>query len=217
MNNISYGLTARINSKIIKKNNFLIKLAFTFAFAITMAVSANTFIYIPVTPVPITLQTLTVLISGIFLGSKFAFLSQLQYLMLGIIGFPVFAGFKSGIYTLLGPTGGYLIGFVFAAYVTGYIFENFSKNIKDNLYLSLISCMSGLIVIYLSGYIHLFGYLSSVMGSTAVKTLALKTFDLAVKPFILVEFIKFFIIIDSAAIWKLNSHHNFPGKNQTGI
>jgi biotin transport system substrate-specific component len=206
MNNQENILTLKTSDKInYYKSNFLIKIAFSFAFAVTMAISANIFLYIPVTPVPITLQTLTVLLSGIFLGSKFASLSQIQYLLLGITGLPVFAGFKSGINVLSGPTGGYLIGFIFAAYITGYIFENFNNYFKNKIYLSLIACLSGLLIIYLSGFIHLFFYLYCIIGKPELKFLALKTFNLAVKPFISVEFIKLFIIIDLAAV--LNIKH----------
>ena len=202
MNTSENILTTKLNKSYIIKN--ILKLFFASAFAFAMAASANVFIYTPISPVPITLQTLTVLFSGIFLGSRFAFISQLEYLILGIMGLPVFAGFRSGPATFLGVTGGYLIGFVFAAYITGYIFENFGNKIKEKICLTLAACLIGLAVIYLFGYIHLFGYLSTIYHGMEFKSLAIKTFDLAVKPFILVEFIKFFIVIDSAVIWKIN-------------
>lgn len=199
------SLTLKLNIRAGNKNIFLTRLAFSIAFAAAMAVSANIFIYLPGTPVPITLQTITVLLSAIFLGSRFALLCQLEYIMLGIMGLPVFAGFKSGIFHLLGPTGGYLIGFLFAAYITGYIFENFSSAIKNKIYLCLISFISGLIIIYLTGYIHLLGYLANIYGKMGIKLLLLRTFDLGVKPFILVEFVKLFIIMDTAVLIKSNS------------
>jgi len=197
-------LTTKLNKSYIGINNTILKLFFSLAFAFAMAASANVFIYIPITPVPITLQTLTVLLSGIFLGSRFALISQVEYLMLGIMGLPVFAGFKSGPAALVGPTGGYLIGFVFAAYIAGYIFENFANIIKEKIYLLLAACLTGLAVIYFCGYIHLFGYLAAISHGAGFRTLAIKTFNLAVKPFVLIEFIKFFIVIDSAVIWKIN-------------
>ncbi|MCL4416376.1 MAG: biotin transporter BioY [Actinobacteria bacterium] len=213
MKNINDGLAVKSHENIINKNNILIKLIFTFAFAFTMAISANIFIYIPVTPVPITLQTLTVLFSGILLGSRFALISQIEYLLLGIAGFPVFAGFKSGIAVFSGPTGGYLIGFVLAAYICGFIFENYRERMKDKIYLSFIACLAGLSLIYFLGFIHLFGYLSVISGNTLTGSLVLKTFDLAVKPFILVDFIKIFIIVNSAALWQLNYKISFRNNN----
>jgi biotin transport system substrate-specific component len=181
------------------------RFAFSIAFAAAMAISANIFIYLPGTPVPITLQTITVLMAALFLGSRFALLSQIEYIMLGIIGFPVFAGFKNGLFSLLGPTGGYILGFLFASYLTGYIFEKFGSMAKNKIYLCLISFISGLIIIYLTGYIHLLGYTSEIYGNIGVKLLMLKTFDLAVKPFILVESVKLFILMDTAVIIKSSS------------
>jgi biotin transport system substrate-specific component len=186
------------------KNIFLAKFAFSIAFAAAMALSANISIYLPGTPVPITLQTITVLLSGIFLGSRFAMLSQMEYILLGIMGLPVFAGFKSGIFSLFGPTGGYILGFIFAAYISGFIFENFGSIIKNKIYLCLFSFISGLIIIYLTGFIHLLGYSAVVYGKSGLSVLLLKTFNLAVKPFILIEFIKLFIIMDAAVLIKSN-------------
>jgi biotin transporter BioY len=75
-------------------------------------------------PVPITGQTLAVLLTGMLLGSRRGSLSVLAYLAEGIAGLPVFApGGPMGIARLLGPTGGYLAGFVAAAYVTGLLAE----------------------------------------------------------------------------------------------
>ena len=125
--------------------------------------------------------------------------------MLGLIGFPVFAGFKNGLFSLLGPTGGYIIGFLFASYVTGYIFEKFNSASRNKIYLCLISFISGLIIIYMTGYIHLLGYTSAIYGNIGIKLLLSKTFDLAVKPFILVESVKLFIIMDTAVIIKSSS------------
>jgi len=187
------------------KNIFLTKFAFSMVFAAAMALSANIFIYLPGTPVPITLQTITVLLSGLFLGSRFAMLSQLEYILLGIMGLPVFAGFKNGIFSLLGPTGGYILGFIFAAYISGYIFENFGSVIKNKIYLCLFSFIAGLIIIYLTGFIHLLGYTAGVYGKSGSGQLLLITFNLAVKPFILIEFIKLFIIMDIAVLIKSNS------------
>jgi biotin transport system substrate-specific component len=186
------------------KNIFLKKYTFSIVFAAVMALSANIFIYLPGTPVPITLQTITVLLSGLFLGSRFAMLSQLEYVLLGIIGLPVFAGFKNGIFSLFGPTGGYILGFIFAAYICGYIFENFGRVIKNKIYLCLFSLVAGVAIIYLTGFIHLLGYTAGIYGKSGPGLLLLATFNLAVKPFILVELIKLFIIMDMAVIVRSN-------------
>jgi biotin transport system substrate-specific component len=81
------------------------------------------FIVIPLQPVPISLQTLFCGLAGVILGSYTGALSQVVYVLLGIIGLPVFTGGKAGLGILLGPTGGYLIGFIIAAFVIGKIVE----------------------------------------------------------------------------------------------
>jgi len=206
-NNLSINTFDNINSfDISKKNNILIKIIFSFAFTILMAISANVFLYIPSTPIPITLQTLTVLLSGIFLGSKFAALSQLQYLILGIIGFPVFAGFKSSITAILGPTGGFLIGFIFAAFVTGYIYEKLNISLKNKIFLCFISCLVGLIIIYFFGFIHLFFILYFLGNHNDAKLVLFNTFNYAIKPFILIDFIKLFIVIDLTSILNIKKN-----------
>jgi biotin transport system substrate-specific component len=83
--------------------------------------AVGAYIIIPLPPVPITLQTLFLGLAGVLLGARLGALSQVVYLLLGIIGLPVFAGGKAGLGILVGPTGGYLIGFVAAAFVTGKI------------------------------------------------------------------------------------------------
>ena len=81
--------------------------------------AVGAYIIIPLPPVPITLQTLFLGLAGTLLGARLAALSQIVYILLGIIGLPVFAGGKAGLGVLFGPTGGYLIGFVAAAFVIG--------------------------------------------------------------------------------------------------
>jgi len=98
---------------------------------------------IPVQPVPFTLQTMIVILSGAFLGARNGLLSQLIYLALGVLGLPVFAGFSAGILKLFGPTGGYLLSFPFAAFLTGYLIEK--KN--TNLYVFLSFILGELIVL----------------------------------------------------------------------
>lgn len=76
-------------------------------------------------PVPLTLQTLAVLLTGAILGARRGFLAVLLYVALGLVGLPVFANGASGFAVLLGPTGGYLLSFLFAAALCGFIVERF--------------------------------------------------------------------------------------------
>ncbi len=87
------------------------------------ALMAQVVVPLPFTPVPITGQTLAVLLVGAALGARRGALSMVAYLTEGLAGLPVFAGGTSGIGRLLGPTGGYLVGFVPAAFVVGWLAE----------------------------------------------------------------------------------------------
>ena len=87
-------------------------------FAALMAICS--FITIPLgfTPVPINLATLGVFLTGGILGKKYGSISLIVYILLGAVGVPVFAGFKGGLGVLAGPTGGYIIGYLAAAFLT---------------------------------------------------------------------------------------------------
>ncbi len=135
-----------------------------------MWISANSFVYLPFTPVPVTMQVFTVLFCGIALGKTWALVSQLEYLMLGLAGFPLFAGFKNGIAVLLGPTGGYVIGFAAAAFVTGFVYKKLSAKFSGSGIDVFMACLCGLAVIYTSGFVHLAGFLylgSNLAGGAA--------------------------------------------------
>ena len=86
---------------------------------LAMLVGAGAYISIPLGPVPITLQTLFVILAGFVLGPVRGALCLALYLIAGAVGLPVYAGGKSGVAALLGPSGGYLFGFVIAAFVAG--------------------------------------------------------------------------------------------------
>ncbi len=121
------------------------------AFAILTAISAQ--IAIPTKPVPFTLQTMLVLLSGAFLGSRNGAYSQMLYLFLGVIGLPVFAQVPDaplGIARIIGPTGGYLIAFPVAAFLVGYLIEK-----KNNYFMVVLSMFLAEVVIISSGVLHL--------------------------------------------------------------
>ena len=86
-------------------------------FASLLCVSS--YIILPIGPVPVTLQVLFVLLSGAILGAELGALSVVIWIMLGVFGLPVFAGGKAGPLVLLGPTGGYLVGFVVCSWLVG--------------------------------------------------------------------------------------------------
>ena len=92
-------------------------------FAALIAVGSYISIPLPFSPVPVSLQTLFVLLSGLFLGPVKGTLAVVLYLVLGSAGLPVFAGGTSGIARILGPTGGYLVGFIPGAFLAGFFYR----------------------------------------------------------------------------------------------
>lgn len=125
--------------------------------------SIGAFISIPIGLVPITMQTLFVILSGILLGSKLGFLSQFLYILLGLIGLPVFAGFSGGIQTIFSPSFGFIIGFSIAAYFIGRINEPKDKNI-NSAKLIFFSSIIGTLIIYVIGLPYMYLILNRLMG-----------------------------------------------------
>jgi biotin transport system substrate-specific component len=118
---------------------------------ILTAVAAQISIPLPFTPVPFTLQPMVVLLGGAALGSRLGLASQVLYLAAGISGLPVFAAspvLPPGIGRLLGPTGGYLMSYPFAAYVTGALAE---RGFDRRYLTSVLAMTAGLIVIFACG------------------------------------------------------------------
>ena len=91
--------------------------------SLLIALSAQLQFVLPFSPVPITGQTFTVLLLGALYGSKRGPATVVTYLALGVMGLPVFAGGTFGVARLVGPTAGYLVGFLVAAFVVGLLSE----------------------------------------------------------------------------------------------
>lgn len=121
-------------------------------FAALLSISSQ--IYIPIGPVPHTLQLIFVLLAGVMLGSRWGFASVAVWVLLGIFGLPVFAQGKAGAAVLVGPTGGFLIGFMVCAWLVGRLTEGKQVN-----YIRTLSVMLGsLAIVYLIG---LAGFMAS--------------------------------------------------------
>lgn len=134
-----------------------------------IALSAQYAIQIPISPVPITGQTLVVLLAGFILGKKRAASAVGVYLLQGAAGLPFFAGGKSGLGILFGPTGGYLFGFLSAAYIVGMLTE---LQHKHSLWQAATALVIGNIFIYLFGLVWLARY----VGETQVLQMGLYPF-----------------------------------------
>lgn len=138
-----------MNTDQFKKNRTYIlpeDLVVISLFAVLTAVGALIVIPLPFSPVPITLQTLFCILSGAILGKNRGLMSQVLYLLLGISGLPVFSKGGSGLGFLIGPTGGYLFGFMIGSYVCGLLVE------KGFV---VIGMTAGIILIYITGLIQL--------------------------------------------------------------
>ena len=120
-----------------------------------IAVLAQISIPLPFTPIPITGQTIGVVLVGGLLGARRGAMAVLTYLMEGAIGLPVFAQMKAGTHVLVGPTAGYLWGFIFAAFLIGYLAENgFTKKLVS----SFLSCLVATTLIIVLGTLYLYVY-----------------------------------------------------------
>ena len=161
-------------------NQKLLKIFFAIVVgSIVLTISSK--IKIPFYPVPMTMQTFVVLFLGIAFGSKIALATIALYLLEGILGMPVFSNSPEkgvGLIYFTGPTMGYLIGFLFAAFLSGYI------NLNTKLYLILIKLILSVSVIYILGML----WLGILIGWDK------PIFELGAKPFLLAELFKILIL-----------------------
>lgn len=134
-------------------------------------------IIIPLPLIPITGQTLAIGIAATILGRKYGTLSVLLYLMIGAVGVPVFAGMSGGIGKLIGPTGGYLIGFIPTAYVIGLFIEKTKLCFRN----AFIANVIGMCITLLFGTVWL-KISSSLTWSAAIAS--------GVTPFLIVGILK---------------------------
>jgi biotin transport system substrate-specific component len=133
---------------------------FAALFAALTAVGA--YLALPIGPVPIVLQNLFIFLAGLMLGSRWGMASVGVYLLAGTCGLPVFAGGMGGIGRLIGPTGGYLIGFIPAVYLIGLISGKQKRPAYD-----VLAMICGTMVIYICGV----SWLKVVTGMTWAKTM----------------------------------------------
>lgn len=141
-------------------------------------------LFLPFSPVPFSLGTLAIYLVSMILNRKSAFISVFLYLLLGFAGLPVFTGFTGGVGKLLGPTGGYLIGYLFIALIGGHFADKWSNHIP----LNLCGMLLGTVICYAFGTLWL-----SIQSELNWKT----ALSVATLPFIPGDLVK---IIIAAAI-----------------
>ncbi len=172
--------TAILTSKLsiydrFQNLSFAQKMAIALIGAALTGVLAQVRVPLPFTPVPMTLQVLGVLGAGLLMGSMWGSISMLMYALIGAMGMPWFTGASGGIHHIMGPTGGYIIGFIAAAYIAGLVAEKINSPIG-----SLLGSMLGIALIYTFGVLGLMAY--GMSPGQAIVT--------GVVPFILVDILK---------------------------
>lgn len=129
-----------------------LNVAFAASLGVLTAAGAYVIIPLPFSPVAVTGQTFFVLLAGLLLGARWGATAMVTYLIIGAAGFPVFSGGTGGIGILFGPTGGYLIGFVVAALIVGYIAQHaIDKAPKYRRGLFIAGIIVGSAIIYVAG------------------------------------------------------------------
>ena len=161
--------------------NFIYKLCLVFSFACLTGLLAQFRFYLPGTPVPVTGQVFGVFLAGILLGT-WGGISQCMYVGIGAAGVPWFAGFNGGLAYIAGPTGGYIVGFIIAAFFIGYVVD---KYVRSRSFLSMLGLMlfSTFALIYIPGLIQLYMWMGTSIG-------VLELLSMAVIPFIAADILK---------------------------
>lgn len=177
-------------SNSINRTKHLVRAA---VFAALTAILSQ--VVLPIGPVPFNLAVLGAYLAGCLLDPLWAFCSQMVYLLLGLFGIPVFAGFSGGPAVLAGPTGGYIVGYLFIALLTALAFRR-----SGRLYLVLPCMIAGLGICYLLGT----GWFMLTTGSSLAQSLSL-----CVVPFILPDLCKgaFALAVSRSLRGRLHAGH----------
>ena len=149
--NETSGTVAVDNQKIKTKQMVLIALMT----AVTCVLGPLS-IPLPFSPVPISLTNFAIFLAIFVLGMKNGTISFIIYLLLGAVGVPVFSSFRGGLQVLAGPTGGYLVGFIFLALIMGFALDHFDRKLVP----TIIGMIIGMVVCYAFGTVWLAKLLS---------------------------------------------------------
>tara|TARA_B100000965_G_scaffold234279_1_gene196230 strand:- start:185 stop:736 length:552 start_codon:yes stop_codon:yes gene_type:complete len=177
------------NIKVLSNQKVIKYLLTIFLGSLLLTISAK--IKIPFYPVPMTMQTFIVVLMGVTFGWKIGVATISLYLLEGIIGFPVFAGTPEkglGLAYFIGPTMGYLIGFLFAAFLAGYL------NLKTNIFLIFLKLILSVSIIYILGILwlgHLIGWDKPLLELGLIPFLLAELFKISLLTIITKKLIKF--------------------------
>ena len=152
-------------------------------FAALIAISSQFSLLLPLSPVPHTLQVIFVMLAGVLLGGRWGFTSVAVWVLLGAFGLPVFAQGRAGLIELVGPTGGFKVGFMVCAYCVGWLAER-----TENSFVKTAGIMfGGLVIVYLLGVLGLMGHFIYFQHKMLTWKVAV---SLAVIPFLPYDIIK---------------------------
>ncbi len=187
------------NTNTLKKRTFLLdsiynlsipqKILLSFLLASFTGFCAQLRVKLPWTPVPVTGQTFAVLLSGILLG-KLGGVSQSIYVALGLLGLPWFSGGRGGFSILLGSTGGYLLGFIFASTFVGYVYQS-QRIFRKFIPLLALLTFSNFAFIYVPGLLQLY-FWSKFVNAAPLDSITL--LRLGLLPFVPGDLLKIFFV-----------------------
>ncbi len=142
---------------------FTKRLALALGFATLTGLMAQIRFPLPFTPVPVTGQTLAVLLAGVFMGRHWGGISMALYAIIGAAGVPWFAGFSGGTAILAGPTGGYIFGFILTALFLGHVTDRYIQS-RNFWPMALLMSFATLFLIFLPGLLQLAVWAKYVQG-----------------------------------------------------
>ena len=157
-------------------------------FAARTAVFSQIAVPLPFTPVPVNLATLSVLLAGGILGAKGGAVSQTVYVLIGAVGVPVFSNFTGGFAKLAGPTGGYIAGYIAAAWLVGFLMSRAKWNLPN----LILSMAAGILLCYALG---------TAWFMILTKNSLMSSLTLCVIPFLIGDVLK--IAAAVFLVWKL--------------
>ncbi|MBD3164239.1 biotin transporter BioY [Candidatus Woesearchaeota archaeon] len=155
--NMALNKNKSIYDLLFAHSNIFLEMLMVLSSIFFMAIMAN--LRIPLWPIPITMQTFGVFLIAFFFGSRKGFLAILSYLAAGLFGFAVFAGYNSGTGAFIGPTGGYLVGFLFMALFVGLMIEKGYGRTRKSV---LLCMLAGNLILYAFGLTGLWLYFGKI-------------------------------------------------------
>lgn len=171
-----------------RERSHALRIAAVLLFALATALSARVAIPLPFTPVPLTLQVLMVLLSGLTLGARGGLLAQAAYLQMILLGAPLTAAGIGGPAAFVSPTAGYLWAFPVGAALVGFIAERYGRSLTVHL----LAGLAGLAAVYGGGLLWLAGYSGSL----------LQAWKLGVAPFVIADALKVILAASLMAVAK---------------